>query len=486
MTDLSTAPRAFLFTPFGNAFHIDASGELRHGASEESPPNAALVAAPSPDGAGRWGRITYLSDGTYRPIVCRMEESRLAAGPQVGDGGETLLELVPLERGLLGLRAGGLFLCGEPDGRLTLSRTVCSLWECFLASEDWCTAPQAGDEHGRGGGDGSIDWRRIAAFIIDPGQRAQTRRAAAKKFLVFGYTQWSHGRVYYDLCKLLHDRGYVVDILDWRALHSAEQFARLLSYYDFVISALDGVQVLVDAYGVPYERIVALSHGEMDLHILIDQKGREAFDRFAAYGAVGFNLYVRSALLGVAREPLVVPLGINYQEFCAEIPDRLATVGYASSMTQRTIHGVEIKRGELAEAAARDAGLAFKVAGSTAQQTTFHDMPAFYKSVDAVVMASVTEGDPLPVREAAAAGRLVIGTPAGHFPLRAYGGGGIIAPIEREKFKAFTTAALAYYKENPEAYVAMCREIQEAARQFDWEYAIGSWVELLESAERRS
>ena len=264
--------------------------------------------------------------------------------------------------------------------------------------------------------------------------------------------------------------------------HSVEAFAHLLSYYDFVISSLDGIQVLVDAYHVPYERIIALSHAEMDLYILIDQKGKAVFDRFAAFGAVGFNIFTRAALLGLARLPQVVPYGIDLAEFHAEIPDRLATVGYASSMTQLTIYGVEVKRGELAEACAREAGLDFKIAGSTGDQISFHDMPAFYRSVDALLMTSITEGDPYPVREAAAAGRLVIGTPVGHFPARANDGAGIIAPIEAEKFKAFTVAALRYYKDNPAAYVEKCREIQAAARKFDWQYAISDWVELLESA----
>jgi len=30
--------------------------------------------------------------------------------------------------------------------------------------------------------------------------------------------------------------------------------------------------------------------------------------------------------------------------------------------------------------------------------------------------------------------------------------------------------------------VAICRDIREAARQFDWQYAIGAWMELLDSA----
>ena len=84
--------------------------------------------------------------------------------------------------------------------------------------------------------------------------------------------------------------------------------------------------------------------------------------------------------------------------------------------------------------------------------------------------------------EAAAAGRLVIGTPVGHFPLRAYQGGGIIAPAAADKFRAFTAATLRYYKDNPTAYVEKCRSIQEAAQQFDWQYVIGEWVELMEAA----
>ncbi len=174
--------------------------------------------------------------------------------------------------------------------------------------------------------------------------------------------------------------------------------------------------------------------------------------------------------------------GVNFSEFYSDISDRLTTVGYGSSMSAKT-YGIEWKRGTLAEAAAREAGLAFKVAGSTGNQTSFHDMPDFYRSVDALVTSSISEAAQLPVMEAAAAGRLVIGTPVGHFPLKAYQGGGIIAPIEAEKFKAFTAATLRYYKENPAAYIDKCRAIQEAARKFDWQYSIDEWVELIETAK---
>ena len=145
-------------------------------------------------------------------------------------------------------------------------------------------------------------------------------------------------------------------------------------------------------------------------------------------------------------------------------------------------YGVEWKRGKLAEAAVRDAGLEFKVAGWTGGQISFLDMPDFYRTVDAVVVSSLSEAAQLPVMEAAAAGRLVIGTPVGHFPQKAYQGGGILAPIEADKFRSFTAATLRYYRENRAAYVDKCRTIQEAARKFDWQHSIGAWVELIEAA----
>jgi SAM-dependent methyltransferase len=94
----------------------------------------------------------------------------------------------------------------------------------------------------------------------------------------------------------------------------------------------------------------------------------------------------------------------------------------------------------------------------------------------------LSEGAGLPVMEAAAAGRLVIGTPVGHFPRRAYDGGGIIAPIEPEKFKAFTAAALKYYKDNPRHYSEKCASIQKSAEMFDWKYCVSEWIDLIDRA----
>jgi len=382
---------------------------------------------------------------------------------------------------LIGLRCEGLFLTAQPDGRVDGTREWCRTWEFFLASEDWCGAYDAIADLST---EKTIDKKKAASFMIDPRLRVKVNaKSSATKVLIYGYPQWSHGRVYYDLCKQLHRRGYIVDMLNWRVDH-AGYFHELTPFYDIFMTAPDGVRTLADSYHVPYEKMIVVSHHEMDIRMLIEQKGVDLFDKFASFGAVSHFVYSASMMQGVRRPPMVTSLGIDFEEFYSDIPERLETVGYASSMATTT-YGVEWKRGHLAEAAAREAGLAFKVAGSTANQMSFHEMPDFYRAVDALLMTSISESGPLTVMEAAAAGRLVIGTPVGHFALKAYQGGGIIAPIEAEKFKTFAAATLRYYKEHPVEYVAKCRSIQEAARQFDWQYSIGDWIDLIDAAKSR-
>ncbi len=482
MSDLPALRPARLFTTFGTVLYVDSvSGELRHGAIETSPANAVLVPHAAPVPLRRFGSLMYEQEGLRKPIAMSAGNFSVMKSVEGSDSSVAAVELevISLERGLVGLKWEGQFLTAEPDGRIDGSRTWCSTWESFLASEDWCAANSANADERV---DGAIDKKGIARFIVDPRLRAKVAKSSATKVLIYGYPQWSHGRVYYDLCKQLHRKGYIVDILNWRISHSG-YINDLTDFYDFLMTAPDGVCTLVDTYGVPYEKIIVVSHGEMDIRMLIEQKSVDTFDKFAGYGAVSISVYCASMMLGVRRPPMVTSLGVNFAEFYSDISERLETVGYASSMSL-TISGIELKRGYLAEAAAREAGLAFNVAGSTANQVTFHDMPDFYRTVDAVLSTSVSEGAGLQVIEAAAAGRLVIGTPVGHFPLKAYQGGGIIAPIEAEKFITFGAATLRYYNENPAEYVAKCYSIQEAARQFDWQYSIGEWVNLIEGARR--
>ncbi len=486
MSPLADGPRAHVFTNWGTVLYVDSeTGLLRHGDAHTSPANLFLVAERRAPGLGLRGRLAHDAAGALRPILCRAAECRVK--PDAHDRATLAVpdafEIVPLERGLVGLHADGTFLCAEPDGRVTFSRKDCSQWEFFFLSEDWRQLTAARD-----GGppmprdDLSINWKALRSYIVSPVVRARVgKNYACRKVVIYGYTRWSLGRVYNDLCRHLYDAGMIVDILDWKKFHSPSDIGAISSYYDLFMTSLDlnGVASLFDKYGVPYERMIALSHSQF----LSGPPNLNLYNRFANFGVVSESMLSLSLALGIPRVPAVVPVGINCDEFYAEPSAQLSTVGYASSMTLSWLDtGVNIKRGELARETAHEAGLDFKVAGSTAKQVSIHDMPAFYREVDCVLLTSLLEAAPLPVMEAAAAGRLVIGTPVGHFPVKDYEGGGIIAPIEDRRFKAFAVATLRYYKDNAQAYREKCHAILQAAQKFDWRHCLGDWIELIETA----
>src|SRR5580704_16327401 len=181
MTGLQNPLCARLFTTWGTALYVDAAlGELRHGAIESSPQNAFLVGDPGSSGKAGLACLVYDNAGLRQPIVCSSNASRPVAGPSPAPAS---LKIVLLKHGMIGLRSGDLYLCAEPDGRVTLSRAWCSLWECFLPSADWGTIRAEGTEH-QGAADATIDWGRIGSFTIDPSLRLRAGRTVETRRLV--------------------------------------------------------------------------------------------------------------------------------------------------------------------------------------------------------------------------------------------------------------------------------------------------------------
>jgi hypothetical protein len=134
MNQHSAASRVRLLTIFGTVLYVDeASGELRHGAIDGSPANVMLAGdRPSPTGS-RSGWLMHDAPGAPKPIVCSPERSWSGGftRPTGESRAPTMFECTPGERGLVGLRADGLYLCAEIDGRVTHSRRECGPWEWF-------------------------------------------------------------------------------------------------------------------------------------------------------------------------------------------------------------------------------------------------------------------------------------------------------------------------------------------------------------------
>jgi hypothetical protein len=171
MIDLADVRPARLYTTWGTVLYVEAeTGQLRHGPIDTSPENTHFVANRQDANSRRSGWLVHDNGARDERIACGELTCRVVAA--AGAGGSppaapTLLELVPLGHRLAGFTAGDQFLSAYPDGLVTLSRSLLSTWECFLASENWCGAAAFGGRDADTAPNGVIDWERIKRFMVD-------------------------------------------------------------------------------------------------------------------------------------------------------------------------------------------------------------------------------------------------------------------------------------------------------------------------------
>ena len=236
-----------------------------------------------------------------------------------------------------------------------------------------------------------------------------------------------------------------------------------------------GIGILIDRFGIAPEKCIVVAHAVRDLHDFM-RFTSDNRSRLHGYGVVSEWLLTQNTLLGIDRVPMVVPIGINYESFVSEPSDQLKTIGYAGTVSDSAVHR-DIKRYWLVEECAQKTNLALKPAAT--YHNNYVTMQGYYKTVDAVIVASTEEGAGLPALEASAAGKLVISTPVGIWLAKSNGTGHTV-PVNQDEFLIETQKLLTYYKNNPVDYRKKCLEAQEHAKTYDWSNVIKNWVDLLQ------
>jgi glycosyltransferase involved in cell wall biosynthesis len=278
----------------------------------------------------------------------------------------------------------------------------------------------------------------------------------------------------------LFSLGYNCHLLSWDRRCTREEILELDSHIDFWVTCTQGFKHL--HYGlnaVQPERVVVILHSIIDVIEHVNQYGTSDFEKFLNYGATSQYLVDFSLKANIKRTPVLTPLGINYHTYYAEPSKQLQSIGYAGKMTGNHFGlGSDIKRGYLVQEVANRTGLQLKVAET--YHKSFISMSGFYKNVDCVIMSSSEEGGGLPVLEAGAAGKLVLGTPVGHWLSRVADKGGITMPIREDEFVNKCVETLTYYKNNPNEYINRCLQIREHAKSYDWSNYIEYWLKVLQ------
>lgn len=294
------------------------------------------------------------------------------------------------------------------------------------------------------------------------------------KVAFYTYPEWAFGAIHEALCREFYKHGVLAHIIDWNRQYSEKDFESFANLYDvFVTVPGSAVSLLKQRCGLSDDRIVVIAHGKYDIEYGIQQG--QSFDSFRNYAVVGKFVKDFSKSLGVLREPKVLRNGVHFDMFYRGIPPSLTTLGYGGTMSYRSFdQKTEIKRGWLAAKIAEQVELSFEPSGNRHYLT----MPSYYESVSAVIMTSSEESFGLPIIEAAAAGRLPIGTEVGI--LRECPDAGLVFPVEAQVFEEGATKAIVERLRDSELYRQDCLRFQEYTRfNFDWSVVAPAWVDAI-------
>ena len=298
-----------------------------------------------------------------------------------------------------------------------------------------------------------------------------------KKVLFYTQNRWAFGSLHHGLCKELYKYNIYANLLDWDVDYTSEEFELLNNTYDLFVAHPESCLRLHYNCKVPLNKIVAIAHEQWDILLAKKESGVDFYSELYSYAVISKIVSDKSLEIGISVVPKFVKYGIHFDLFCDPVHDSLRNVGYGGAKESFNFYGVDRKRGHLVE----------KVVSSVEDLNlvshkfyNYMCMPAYYNKIDALIMSSSEDAGGLPAMEAAAAGKLIIGTPVGYFEENGKHGGGILVPLDELGFLNETRKHLIYYRDNPKEYKEKCEEIQNYAREnYDWSKTINSWVELL-------
>lgn len=298
-----------------------------------------------------------------------------------------------------------------------------------------------------------------------------------KNVVFFTEPEWAFGAIHYELAKHLFQYGFNCQLLSWQKGYTIKEMEELDTVTDLYLTNPHGYRFLVHNFArVRPNKVVVVTHGKMDLDDLISHHGLDDFARFRRFAGVSEWMSDIALSKGITRPMEIAPLGINYNSYWSSPSFQLRTVGYAGAWNPNNVHH-SVKRVNLITEAVRLAGLDFKP--SESYNNTYITMPGFYRSVDAVIIASTEESAGLPALEAGAAGKLVITTPVGHYTTKITSLGADCVPIDEKLFLEQTVKLLTQYKADSNLYKQRCLAIQEHAKTYDWQHVIDKWIDLL-------
>jgi len=293
------------------------------------------------------------------------------------------------------------------------------------------------------------------------------------KVAFFIHNGWAFGSIHRALCKEFYLRGIFATILDWNESYTQKDFDGFNEVFDYFMTTPGNAITCLNNMSVPNNKIIAVAHAEWDIDFGLSEGNR--FDEFANYAVISSDLIATSFNRKINRIPKLVQNGIHFDWFYQKPSESLSTIGYASVMHAVMWDRVtDRKRGHLVKQVADELGINF----NPVNDRNFLCMPAYYKTVDCVMMSSIEEACGLSMMEGAAAGKMILGTNVGC--LKTNPNAGFVLPFEDEAYVMQAKDLINTAISNPHLYRSICKNNQDYAREhYDWKHVIGGWINLI-------
>lgn len=293
------------------------------------------------------------------------------------------------------------------------------------------------------------------------------------KVVFFFENEWAFGAVHNELAKHLFKFGISCQILHWAKQYTRQEIQELDKSIDFWITNPYGARDGLMTYGIKPNRIGLILHHPIEIGHLEEVTKNHHFLGVAAIERSMHNSLLEKGVENVAFLP--VRISVDHYRRNSPMPVELKRIGFAGASRRSD---PRVKRFFLVEQAAQNLSMDLRVAD------TYHNSwitnQSFYSNVDAIVVASTSEGVGLPLMEGGAGGCLVLTSPVGCYEELITPKGADVLPMEDGDFLKALQEKIHSYVQNPKEFRDRCEEIREHAKTYDWSYVIHLWREQFE------
>jgi glycosyltransferase involved in cell wall biosynthesis len=323
-------------------------------------------------------------------------------------------------------------------------------------------------------------WRRL----VGPGELARRRSLSPMRLAMIADSPgWAHDIIASGLLLSL-PADFEIDI---RYLYDAEYRTCLLEGFDHepydLVHLMSWRQLpAIAEFAIPRGKLVSTIHGHRNLDCA--EKLQRTFAACSEVSVVSQRL--QRVLADGGRGASLTPCGVDTQWFCPSTntpphPFTFCAAGRLYDDQSDDIKGWRRVLWPVAKALAEHHAQFLTIDRAARKQ--HHEMPAFYSAADVFLCASASEGNPLPLLEAAACGLALLTTDVGVAGELAEDGGARILPRCPTAF----LSALRELADAPELRHAMGRRAREhMLKHRDWTHVAPLWSEFYQKAITKS